>query len=576
MVRGPSHQRQLRGQRRRADAGPAHARCLAPAGGPRAERRAAESTRALCSASVERRRRFAASTTTTGWVGRGRGGKASTTTVHAVGTEEEVAEAGSSAESQGAQTYDLAVVGAGPSGLAVAERVASSGRRVCVIDPDPTSVWPNNYGVWIDEFEALGLEDCLDVTWDEATVFLDSDRESEKTLRRPYGRVNRKKLKSRLYEGCVANGVHFKSTIAKDVRNFASPRSKDPAMKAFHASTDAVPLAASGYSAIDCGDGTEVKARLVLDATGHAKKFVQFREDYDPGYQGAYGILVDVDEHPFDLNKMLFMDWRDDHLADHPEIKRRNDATPTFLYAMPFSETRIFLEETSLVARPAVPFDDLKERMRARLAHLDIKVNKVHEEEFCLIPMGSSLPYVPQRILGIGGTAGMVHPSTGYMISRMLGAAPEIADAIIDALGGGQPKIGEAAALPRPTDAAAAAMAETGNEATAMSTDLWETIWPEERLSQREFFNFGMEVLLTLDLRATRAFFSAFFSLSEFHWQGFLSSRLSLSELIVFGLSLFSKSSWEMRLSLVAKGLPGLIGLLTEVVRGPDDKFKSK
>ena len=83
-------------------------------------------------------------------------------------------------------------------------------------------------------------------------------------------------------------------------------------------------------------------------------------------------------------------------------------------------------------------------------------------------------------------------------------------------------------------------------------------------------------MLLTLDLRATRAFFSAFFSLSEFHWQGFLSSRLSLSELIVFGLSLFSKSSWEMRLSLVAKGLPGLIGLLTEVVRGPDDKYKSK
>jgi len=32
---------------------------------------------------------------------------------------------------------------------------------------------------------------------------------------------------------------------------------------------------------------------------------------------------------------------------------------------------------------------------------------------YCLIPMGGVLPTIPQRVLGIGGTAGMVHPSTG-------------------------------------------------------------------------------------------------------------------------------------------------------------------
>ena len=40
---------------------------------------------------------------------------------------------------------------------------------------------------------------------------------------------------------------------------------------------------------------------------------------------------------------------------------------------MPFSPTKIFLEETSLVARPIIPFPELKERMIARLAHLGIK-----------------------------------------------------------------------------------------------------------------------------------------------------------------------------------------------------------
>lgn len=41
-----------------------------------------------------------------------------------------------------------------------------------------------------------------------------------------------------------------------------------------------------------------------------------------------------------------------DHLNEESQAK--NEALPTFLYAMPFDEHRIFLEETSLVARPEV------------------------------------------------------------------------------------------------------------------------------------------------------------------------------------------------------------------------------
>lgn len=63
-----------------------------------------------------------------------------------------------------------------------------------------------------------------------------------------------------------------------------------------------------------------------------------------------------------------------------------------------------------------------------------MQITKVEEEEYCLIPMGGVLPTHPQRVLGIGGTAGMVHPSTGFMMGRMLGAAPTIADAIIEQL----------------------------------------------------------------------------------------------------------------------------------------------
>ena len=86
---------------------------------------------------------------------------------------------------------------------------------------------------------------------------------------------------------------------------------------------------------------------------------------------------------------------------------------PSFLYAMPFSDTRVFLEETSLVARPAVAYKELKGRLDKRLRHMGISVRRVKEEEYCLIPMGGALPRLPQRVLGIGGTGGMVHPSTG-------------------------------------------------------------------------------------------------------------------------------------------------------------------
>jgi lycopene beta-cyclase len=71
---------------------------------------------------------------------------------------------------------------------------------------------------------------------------------------------------------------------------------------------------------------------------------------------------------------MLFMDWRDKHLWQYQKLKDKNKKLPTFLYAMPFNKTRIFVEETSLVARPGLSFDDLKERLYARLQHLGITV----------------------------------------------------------------------------------------------------------------------------------------------------------------------------------------------------------
>ncbi|KAJ8648766.1 hypothetical protein MRB53_001789 [Persea americana] len=303
------------------------------------------------------------------------------------------------------QVMDLVVVGGGPAGLAVAQQVSAAGLSVCSIDPSPRLLWPNNYGVWVDEFEAMDLLDCIDTTWSSAVVFINDC--SEKYLDRPYGRVNRKQLKSKMMQKCISNGVQFHQAKV---------------IKVIHEEFK---------SLLICNDGVTIQATVVLDATGFSRCLVQYDKPYNPGYQVAYGILAEVEEHPFELDNMVFMDWRDSHLNNNKELKERNGKIPTFLYAMPFSKNRIFLEETSLVARPGLAMEDIQERMEARLKHLGIKIKSIEEDERCVIPMGGPLPVLPQRVVGIGGTAGMVHPSTGYMVARTLAAAPIVADAIV-------------------------------------------------------------------------------------------------------------------------------------------------
>lgn len=418
---------------------------------------------------------------------------------------------------------DLAIVGGGPAGLAVAQRVAEAGLSVCSIDPSPGLVWPNNYGVWVDEFEAMGLADCLDTVWPSASVFID-DATPPKSLDRPYARVARRKLKSTMMDRCVAHGVRFhQAKVVKAVHNDAS-------------------------SLLICDDGVAVPATVVLDATGFSRCLVQYDKPYNPGYQVAYGILAEVDGHPFDIDKMLFMDWRDSHLPEGSAVRERNSRVPTFLYAMPFSPTKIFLEETSLVARPGLAMDDIQERMASRLRHLGIRIRSVEEDERCVIPMGGPLPVLPQRVVGIGGTAGMVHPSTGYMVARTLATAPIVADSIVRFLDSGNGSI-------------------TGD---ALAAEVWKELWPTDRRRQREFFCFGMDVLLKLDLQGTRRFFNAFFDLEPHYWHGFLSSRLYLPELMMFGLSLFAHASNTSKLEIMAKGTVPLAKMVGNLIQDRD------
>ena len=52
-------------------------------------------------------------------------------------------------------------------------------------------------------------------------------------------------------------------------------------------------------SEVTLSDGSVLFAKMVLDATGHARKLVDFEREFTPGYQAAFGIVCDVESHPF-------------------------------------------------------------------------------------------------------------------------------------------------------------------------------------------------------------------------------------------------------------------------------------
>ena len=414
-------------------------------------------------------------------------------------------------------SIDVIIIGAGPAGLRLAEQVSRFGIHVCCVDPSPLSIWPNNYGVWVDEFQDLGLEDCLDKTWPMTRIYIDEHK--TKYLDRPYGRVSRKRLKTKLLETCAANGVQFH---------------KAKVWKVKHQEFE---------SLVECDDGSNLRASLIVDASGFSSTFINYDKPRNHGYQIAHGVLAEVDYHPFDLDQMVLMDLRDSHLGNEPYIREENSRLPTFLYAMPFSSNLVFLEETSLVSRPALSYKEIKKRMAARLRHLGIRVRRVIEDEKCLIPMGGPLPKIPQSVAAIGGTAGLVHPSTGYLVARTMLIASVLSETILECLGSTRMIRGK-----------------------QLHERVWNGLWSSERRRVREFYSFGMETLLKLDLNGTRGFFDGFFDLDPYYWHGFLSSSLSLRELVLLSLSLFGRASNKSRLDIVTKCPAPLVKMMGNIV----------
>mmetsp|Transcript_16106 Transcript_16106/g.30417 ORF Transcript_16106/g.30417 Transcript_16106/m.30417 type:complete len:636 (+) Transcript_16106:103-2010(+) len=460
------------------------------------------------------------------------------------------------------ETCDVLVLGSGPAARAIAS-LLSTNLDVILADQNYYRSWPPNYGVWEDEWEAIRTlykdsfshdlpDDCIDRRWSVTDCYFggsfDIPTEQRFRIDRPYYRIDKYALQKAL---SPKDNGEYRIVKANHVSQAINVNLYSPANSLVHdelGSTIQLQTKEKEY--------VWVRSKLILDCTGHETKLVLKDakiKSIPPGFQIAYGALVTVDETdvidktcigPYDKEAMTLFDYRTDHFDDDDDgdknenMLKKAEKAPTFMYAMPLKDNRIFFEETSLVARPALSFQDCKDRCFRRLDHLGIKVVDIEEEEFCYIPMGGPLPAKDQRVVAFGGASAMVHPSTGYNLCRNMMGAGAVAKVIIEGLKGD--------GTPPNLDKVAA--------------NAYHAMWSPSNIRQRNFAVFGGEFLMKQNVEGLRGFFDGFFRLPMELWSGFLAGWPGLPNndkhetwfaRLYFGLTFVSKLPPKVALDML-------------------------
>lgn len=398
--------------------------------------------------------------------------------------------------------FDALVIGSGPAGTIIAAALAERGVKVGGLTASPLrQVWPNTYGIWRDELEPLGLTELLGHCWENCVSYFGK---GEVNHHRTYGLFDKVKLQNHLLAKCETGGVEWHQGKATNIEHERE------------------------RSIVTNTAGETIRARVVIDASGHEPMFVKRQHQGAVAFQTAYGIVGHFSAPPVDPQQFVAMDFR----SEHRSATERATEPPTFLYAMDLGDDVYFVEETSLAMAPPVSFELLERRLHQRLAARGVKVTAVHEVERCIFPMTLPLPDLHQPVVAFGGAASMVHPASGYLVGALLRRAPGLAAAIATAL----------------QDAQA--------EPAAIANAAWQELWNPDRLRKYYLYRFGLEKLMRFDEVLLKQHFDTFFSLPQSQWSGFLADRLSTPELLGAMVRLFAIAPNSLRWGLMQ--FPGL------------------
>lgn len=404
-------------------------------------------------------------------------------------------------------TKKIGIIGAGPAALSVATELAQKGHQVNLIAPEPYAAWVPNYGGWADQFDADFGKSFFSQTYAAPCVRLPKEGKiHERILSGKYVRIDKTKLQE-----------HFLQTLNEH-------------QTLFYDGTVEKIVHEEEVDHIHTEDGQKITCDVVIDASGTNSPFTQTKGSSKPAFQLAYGQLIKTQPHGIPCGDMRFMDFS-------PADDSENIAT--FLYSMPLSHDTLFVEETILATRKLASFDYLKKRLEKRLKREGIVVEGVLDEEYCRIPLGAAVPHKNQKLIPFGGAASMVHPASGYMLSKVLKLAPEIAALISE---------------------------HTGSKESLLAGAM-NIIWPQERRRCRELYLVGLEILTRMTPQRNWEFFDAFFSLPDEHWRGFLDDTMTPSELAFTMSKMFAISKSGLRMSLLQNSISHASGHLLKAAK---------
>ena len=399
------------------------------------------------------------------------------------------------------EILDILILGSGPAALCLASELAKQDLKIKgVSTKSPNEKWENTYGIWASELEELGLESLLSHRWCKTVSFFGNGKTNKGNMptkhNYDYGLINQEAFQNELLKNC--KGIEWLNETAKDI----SEKNK--------------------LSEVICFSGLKIKARLVIDASGHKSKFVKRPIQKKIAQQAAYGIVGKFSSPPVNKEQFVLMDFRPNHLNNEEKL-----SSPSFLYAMELGDETFFVEETSLASYPALSQDNLKKRLFKRLDNKGIKVNEIFHEENCLFPMNLPLPMKKQFVLGFGGAASMVHPASGYMIGSLLRRAPLLAEKL------------------------ASFLKEPHLSSLELATKGWDVLWPYELTQRHKLYQYGLQRLMSFDESRLRSFFTNFFKLSTKEWVGFLTNTLPLPKLIYVMSKMFINSPLKVKLGML-------------------------
>lgn len=335
--------------------------------------------------------------------------------------------------------FDVAIVGLGPAGRALASRCAAAGLTVLAIDPNPEAPWRQTLSLWVDQVppwlreDACGV-DILATTTPGAALY----SPDQAFLSRPYAVLDNSALRRALP---LDPGVTIERSAVADA--------------------DLATLMRRAHRVVDCRGAGGPRNQGPL--------------------QTAYGIVLSAADAAPALGgePALFMDWRTDHDDD--------EFGPTFLYAIPLDADRVLLEETCLAGLPAPSPERLRKRLYSRLSRRGVASSALADP---LAVERVRIPLLPRsgasdepRIERFGTAGGHGHAATGYSVAAMLEAAP----AAVHSLARGYP-------LPAPRSPLSTALHAVGLRALMHADDstirqLFRAFGMLDRRRQQWFLN---------------------------------------------------------------------------------------